>query len=188
MTSSLQVGLVGDPTAGSFEKIYGEWYRRVVRWVRALGAAEADREDVAQEVFVIAHRQLSGFDGRNVGAWLYQITRWKVRDHRCLSYVKFLRSDRCVSLSDVAVQNLSAPVDQAAELSELLARILSCLAEQKRRTLLLFELDGLTGEEIAELLGVPLNTVWSRIYAARKQLRSSAFRLKLGPASQRLAP
>ena len=91
-TNGAQLG--ASHATGLFDEVYTAWYGRVLRWVRLLGASPADYEDLAQEVFVIAHRQLCEFDGRNVGGWLYQMARWKVRDYHELSHMKLLAGDR----------------------------------------------------------------------------------------------
>ena len=53
----------------------------------------------------------------------------------------------------------------------MLERLFEKLTESERATLVLFEIEGYSGEEIAQLQGVPLNTVWSRIYKSRKKLK-----------------
>lgn len=168
--------------AAPFEQIYDQWFGRVSRWVGSLGAAAYDREDLAQEVFVIAHRRLGTFDGRNLGAWLYQIARRKVRDYLRLSHVMYLKGGRRVPLCDEALADVDGPYDalEGAEHGELLSNVLATLAAHQSREFLLFEIEGRSGEEIARLQGVPLNTVWTRIFRARKQLRANASRLKLG--------
>src|SRR6186713_640187 len=78
----------GSPPDLTFDGLYERWFADVSRWVRALGGAEADRDDLVQEIFLVVHRRLSDFDGQNVTGWLYQIARRKVRDHRRLLWVK----------------------------------------------------------------------------------------------------
>jgi len=168
--------------AAPFDQIYDQWFGRVLRWVGSLGAAAYDREDLAQEVFVIAHRRLGTFDGRNLGAWLYQIARRKVRDYLRLSHVVYRNGGRSVPFCDEALAGVDGQQDafESAECGELLSNVLGTLAAHQSREFLLFEVEGRSGEEIAELQGVPLNTVWTRIFRARKQLRANACRLKLG--------
>jgi len=71
------------------------------------------------------------------------------------------------------------PGDQLAQLENnekqvLLDRILNKLPAEQRAAFVLFELDGLTGAEIAEVQQVPINTVWARIYRARHRLQALA--------------
>src|SRR5262245_1543257 len=68
--------------AGNFRSVYDAWVTDVARWIRAMGGPPADQDDVLQEVFVVVHRRLADFDGRNMAGWLYQITAHQVRDFR----------------------------------------------------------------------------------------------------------
>jgi len=65
-----------------FDKVYDAWFDRVASWVAAMGAPPGDRDDLVQDVFLIVLRRLPSFDGENIAAWLYQITRRRVRDFR----------------------------------------------------------------------------------------------------------
>jgi len=162
----------GAAGATTFEEIYQQWFRPVCAWIRAMGGPEADRDDVAQEVFLVVRRRLPAFDGGNLPGWLYRITQRQVRDFRRRAWVKrFLpwrRADEAEHLPH------GSPGPAAAlewkENQRLLHAMLGKLTETRRSTFVLFELEGLTGEEIARLQGVPLNTVWTRIHHARREL------------------
>jgi len=143
--------------------------------VAALGASEADREDLVQDVFIVAHRRLASFDGGNLAGWLYQIARRKVRDYRSLAWVKHFFAASRLPLLDSTLQTLQGPLDQleTSEKAELLTELLTTLNPEQRAAFVLFELEGLSGEEIARLQEVPINTVWARIYKARKKLQDA---------------
>jgi RNA polymerase sigma-70 factor, ECF subfamily len=159
----------------TFQRIYDERFGDVERWIRAFGGRPSDVTDLAQEVFIVAFRRLSEFDGNNVGGWLYQITRRKMRDYRRLSWVKHFFTERTAS-------TFESPALCADQLTQLeirekqapLERILNKLPAEQRAAFVLFELDGLTGAEIAEVQQVPLNTVWARIHRARQKLQAVA--------------
>ena len=159
--------------APSFEGLYHQWVRQVSRWVLALGARPADYEDVVQEVFTVAYRRLAHFDGSNVAGWLYQIARRKVRDYRRLSWVQCVLTPEASQLIDLAPDSARGPLDalETKQRSELLSRRLEKLPPEQRAVFLLFELEGCSGHEIAERQQVPLNTVWIRLYTARRKLR-----------------
>lgn len=159
----------------SFERIYDEWFDHVSRWVAALGASEADREDLVQDVFIVAHRRLSSFDGANLAGWLYQIARRKVRDYRSLAWVKHFFSASRLPLGDSTLQTLTSPLDllETREKAALLDELLETLNVEQRAAFVLFEIEGLSGEQIAQLQAVPINTVWARIYKARRKLLDS---------------
>lgn len=162
----------------SFEALYDEWFEDVSRWVRALGAGEADRDDLVQDVFLVVHRRLSEFDGQNVAGWLYQIARRKVRDHRRLLWVKHLFGNTSLPLADAMLTTKQSPLDEleTKQKRELLEQLLDKLNEDQRAAFVLFEIEGNSGEEVAALQGVPVNTVWARIHKARKKLQAHAER------------
>jgi RNA polymerase sigma-70 factor (ECF subfamily) len=153
-----------------FSSLYDTWFDRVSRWLGALGAPDTDREDLAQEVFLVVRRRLRDFDGRNVAGWLYRIASRKVGQHRRRRWISAL----LVPGKRVDVNDLSFPGQNAIEELEtkekrlLLQRLLSKMSERRRGVFVLFEVEGYKGEEIADILDVPLNTVWTRLHHARK--------------------
>jgi RNA polymerase sigma-70 factor, ECF subfamily len=157
-----------------FRAIYERWFGEVSRWIRAMGGPEAEREDLVQDVFLVVHRRLPDFDGQNVAGWLYQIARHRVRDFRRLLWVKHLLFGS-VPLSESLSKGGASPADslETNEKRALLEQLLGKLNESERAALVLFEIDGFSGEEIAEIQGVPVNTVWARIHKARKKLKAS---------------
>lgn len=155
-----------------FDELYERWFAHVSRWVRALGGPAADREDLVQDVFVVAYRRLADFDGKNPAGWLYRIARRRVRDFRRLRWFKHLVQGRGV-LPESAVDAGETPADRLEhkQTGVLLERLLERLPADQRAAFVLFEVEGYSGQEIAELQDVPLNTVWARIHAARQKLK-----------------
>lgn len=155
-----------------FHSIYDGWFEEVLRWARAMGGPDADCEDLVQDVFVVVHRRLPDFDGGDVGRWLYQIARRRVRDFLRSAWVKHLLFGS-VALTDSLIANDVSPAEvlETKEKRELLVALLNRLTEGQRSALILFEVDGLSGEEIAKLLDVSVNAIWVRIHKARKKLR-----------------
>jgi RNA polymerase sigma-70 factor (ECF subfamily) len=157
-----------------FAAIYDAWFRQVYRWVRANGCPEGDVDDVTQEVFVIAQRRLTSFDGENLAGWLYRIATRTVRDHRRHSWFRniFLRP------RDVDLDTLFHPARTPAELveeKEARAEVNGVIARMNpkwRTTFVLFEIEGFSGEEIAQAQEVPLATIWTHLHRARKEFRS----------------
>lgn len=170
----------------TFEGVYDRHFHDVARWVRALGGRTPDVDDLTQEVFVVAFRRLSEFDGQNVAGWLYQITRRKMRDYRRLSWIKHLFTSRNAS----SFESPATGADQLQQVENnekqvLLDRLLNRLPAEQRAAFVLFELDGLTGAEIAEVQRVPINTVWARIHRARHNLQARALALQEAATPQR---
>ena len=162
-----------------FDAIYERWFDEVARWVRAMGGRDAERDDLVQDVFLIVHRRLPDFDGHNVAGWLYQIARRKVRDHRRLLWVKEVFK-RSVPVSERLCVRGSDPADsyEAREKSRALEQLLQQLGADQRAAFVLFEIEGHSGQEIARIQGVSVNTVWARIHKARKLLQTRLLRLE----------
>jgi len=139
----------------------------VWRALRRLGVREADIEDVCQEVFVVVHRKLADFEGRSsLRTWIYGICARTASDYR--------RSAR-VRREIVTDAPPDAPADarqlEALALREARAkldRILDQLDDDKRAVFVLYEIEELTMNEVAEALSCPLQTAYSRLHAARK--------------------
>jgi RNA polymerase sigma-70 factor, ECF subfamily len=165
----------GAGTAASldFQAIYERWFDEVCNWIRAMGGPEADSEDLVQDVFLVVHRRLPDFDGHNLAGWLYQIARHRVRDFRRLAWVKHLLFGS-VPLPENLVKEGASPAEklETDEKRATLERLLGKLNQWERAALVLFEIEGYNGEQIARIQGVPLNTVWARIHKARSKLKA----------------
>jgi RNA polymerase sigma-70 factor, ECF subfamily len=167
-------GDAADQLAPTFQRIYDERFEDVERWVRALGGRPSDVPDLVQDIFVVAYRRLPYFEVHNVAGWLYRITRRKMRDYRRLSWIKHLFTPRTLSTFKHSLAMGPDPLKQLEthERTELLDRFLNALPAEQRAAFVLFELEGYSGAAIAELQQVPINTVWGRIYKARRKLQS----------------
>lgn len=144
----------------------------VVRVLRTLGAAATDAEDLAQEVFVIAHRRIATFDAsRSPRGWLYGIARNVARDHGRLA------RHREVAAGDALDRERAVPAPD--DDVELLRRALATLDERHQDVVLLYELAECTVDETARALGVPVGTVKDRIRRARMDLRAAIAKLEV---------
>ncbi|MDP2274095.1 MAG: RNA polymerase sigma factor [Archangium sp.] len=159
-----------------FEEIYEAHASRVLRTLRRLGVREADLEDVAQEVFVVVHRKLPEFAGRSsLKTWLFGIcvrvaSGFRQRAHVQRESLGQTAPERANS-GELAVRSIA--LKQArVQLDALLDR----LDEDKRTVFVLFELEQFSMAEVGETLGVPQQTAWSRLYAARKFIEAAVSR------------
>jgi len=162
----------------SFDELYVDQFAFVWRNLRRLGIAEAALSDAAQDVFLVVHRRLPDFEPRApVRSWLYSIVVRVARQHRRG------RQRKPVEPLDDATHfaGSTAPgPEQLAEQNEALQRLLALLEQlddAKREAFVLSELENLTAPEIAEILGVNINTIYARVRAARKQLEAALARL-----------
>lgn len=153
----------------TFERLYAQFYRPVIRWMRAFGVSAAEAEDVAQEVFIVVRRKLGSFVGGSLPAWIYRIARLTASDYRRRAWFR-----RVVFLADGFSSELSqterGPEEelQRREAAVELERLLDKLSRVRRRAFVLFEIEGYSCGEIAELEQIPLNTVYTRLHHARQ--------------------
>jgi RNA polymerase sigma-70 factor (ECF subfamily) len=171
---------VPDETA-VFSELYRENVAFVWRSLRRLGVRERDVDDVCQEVFVIVHRKLWTF-GTNatMRTWLFGIARRVAADHRKRAHV---RRETPAAPSELDVSQGSTPDgSDAIELRRaraVLDEILDELDEAKRAVFVLFELEEMPMSEVAKAVECPLQTAYSRLAAARKQVESAVLRRQL---------
>lgn len=161
----------GFPQAHDFERLYADYFHHVTRWVRAFGCRPADIDDVAQETFLVARRRLADFDGGNAAGWLYRIAQHVTRAHRRRAWVRrTLFREANESVADSSQSPIEALEQRDAR--RLMQRILAQLTERRRTAFFLFEIEGYSGEEIAVLEGVSVNTVYTRLHHARRDFMS----------------
>lgn len=148
--------------------IYDRHYPTVLRFCRR--AVGQDAEDLAQETFLTASRAAARYDGRpSCRPWLIGIAARGVL-HRQRSFTRFQNVLRRFA-SDKEASAAQAPA-QDPEQSRQLQRALAELPAPKRVVLILAEAEGLSGQEIARQLNIPVGTVWTRLHHAKKQLRA----------------
>jgi RNA polymerase sigma-70 factor (ECF subfamily) len=136
----------------------------VLRTLLRLGAPARDAEDLAQEVFVIAHRRIAEFDTTRLAApWLYGITRNVLRDYRKRARHRYEVLDE--------PEGTTAPPDPANDV-DFLRRAIAALPEELADAVILCDLSGFTVIETATALNVPEGTFKDRLRRARRELRS----------------
>jgi RNA polymerase sigma-70 factor (ECF subfamily) len=143
---------------------HAEFVRRVVA---RLGGPHADVEDLVHDVFLVAWKRLDSFEGRSAETtWLFGIALRVVAAARRRASVR-----RFLGIGEVEPVDRRTPASafEHREASRELYRILDRMAERKRAVFILYELEGLPGEEIATIVGCPLKTVWTRLHHARKE-------------------
>lgn len=144
----------------------------VWRVLRRFGVPESDVADVAQEVFLVVHRRLADFEGRSrMRTWLYGICRRCAAAHRRRAHRRHE-----VPVASLPERSDAPPQDRALDGRRALAwldEVLGGLPDQQREVYVLYELEELTMAEVAAAMGCPLQTAYSRLYAARRAVRQA---------------
>jgi RNA polymerase sigma-70 factor (ECF subfamily) len=160
-----------------FRTLYETHFRTVWSSLSRLGVREEDLMDLTQKVFLTAYLKLPGFEGRSLlSTWLWSISRRVAIAHRRSGPAR-----REVATDPSSFEGLPEESNNVASNGESAQQaqvILGKLTEAQRVVFLLFEVDQMSGREIATLLDVPLGTVRSRLRYARKVFRRETERLK----------
>jgi RNA polymerase sigma-70 factor (ECF subfamily) len=164
----------------SLAAIYRRHADDVATWARRLGGPDFDAEDVVHEVFLVVQRRLPEWRGdAKVTTWLYEITFRVVGDRRKRArrrawWTRHFGSDP--TAADAAAAQVAADQPDALALLErreataALYQILDGIGESYRAVIILFELEGKSGEEIAALTGTSLSNVWVRLHRGRQKM------------------
>ena len=157
----------------------------VWRSLQRLGVRDPDLDDVLQEVFVVVHQRLHTFDGSaKMTTWLFGICLRVASAYRRRG---FRRNETSVAEPPEPTDRKSASPEQdlaAAESRRRLDLLLDELDLEKRAVFVMFEVDEMPCEEIAQILGVPLGTVYSRLHAARRSFQKALARMQARAARE----
>src|SRR5215467_3809905 len=157
-----------------FHRLYAEYFAFVWRNVRRMGVMEAAVEDVVQEVFVAAYKRLPSFEGRSsLRSWLMGILVHCVQRHRRTTRRKspHVLQPQPPTDPETLVDTSTNPQEVAAraEAARVVSELLAQLDDDKRTVFVLAELERLSAPEIAEALGIGVNTIYSRLRLARQE-------------------
>lgn len=161
----------GDPAA--WKQLYDAHFEFLERISRRLGTPDAELDDVVQETFLVAFRKLGSFQSGRFSTWLYRIAANVVSGRHRRRRIRAAFQ----SLFGRAEERTTRSADheyEAREAQACVAEVLERMAPKKREVFALYELEGLSGEEIAERIGCKLDTVWTRLHYARKDFERIA--------------
>ena len=161
----------------SFNQLILRWERPIYALAYRVLGREEDARDVSQEAFLRAYRALPGFKGEaKFSSWLYRIALNLCRD--------WMRKQRRApvqqmpeGMDPVEMAGEAGPVESVEdlvarkELSQIVGEAMTLLPDEQRTAIILKEYHGMTFQEIAELQGVPLSTVKTRLYQGLTVLR-----------------
>ena len=161
-----------------FRQLYDAHVDFVWRNLRRLGVPESEVEDGTQEVFVVAHRRFAEFEDRGHGprAWLFQIVLRVASGNRRHRRRHPEVPDGGSALDRETVEPPQADAFARREAISKLDAALSTIDLTRRAVLVLHEIEEMTAPEIAQVLAIPLNTVYSRLRVARGELEQALTR------------
>jgi len=165
----LLIGRIAQGDRLAMQVLFARHHVKVFRFVLRLMRDEMAAEDVISEVFLDVWRQASKFEGRSaVSTWLIAIARFKV--------LSVLRKRREEGLDEATAESLEEPSDNPEvaiaklDKGEKLRKCLGALSPEHREIIDLVYYHQKSIEEVAQIVGIPENTVKTRMFYARKKL------------------
>jgi RNA polymerase sigma-70 factor (ECF subfamily) len=169
-------------------EVYERHFKYVWRCLRALGVRDATLDDAVQDVFLVVQKKLAHFDGNvQLSTWLYAVALRVARRYRAAAFEEARRhaADASALSTDDSedARTRTAALDgehvvEHGERLDLARRALERLDDAKREVFVLGHVEQMSAPEIAEAIGIPLNTVYSRLRAARLEFSAHVARLE----------
>jgi RNA polymerase sigma-70 factor (ECF subfamily) len=154
----------------AFDEVYARYHARIFRFLLRLTGRRSDAEDLFQETWISVAKSADRLaEDTDLPAWLFTVARNRHTSFRRWSMVHWLRTSALSS----APPEPSAPPDRDADAREtaaLLERTLAELAPAHREALLLVAVEGLSQQQVAEVLGIRHDTLRQRLSRARAEL------------------
>ena len=162
------VGLVREGRDAAFEAIYDRHHRGILSFCRHMLSDADEAEDAAQHTFMAAYSDLLTSDKPiHLRAWLFTIAR-----NRCYTILRRRREHAAAELEESSTEGLASEVQRRQDLRDLVSDMRQ-FPEEQRAALVLAELDSLSHQDIAEVLGVPREKVKALVFQARESLLAS---------------
>ncbi len=164
-----------DPvSAGASSRQLAQVYRQHVQYVwrslRHLGVQSSDLEDVCHDVFLVVGRKLPTFEQRSsLRTWIYGICLRTASDYRSRAFRR-----REVLHDEILDKTYGADQEDRTarhQVRNRLIELLDQLPDEQREVFVLYEIEELPMREVASATGSPLQTAYSRLHAARRELK-----------------
>jgi RNA polymerase sigma-70 factor, ECF subfamily len=159
--------------AEAIANLYEQYAQVVADWIYGLMGPYADVEDLVHDTFLIAHRKRFDFRGEaTVKTWLFGIMAYVVANRRKRESVRRWLLMRFAKDDGTRAASPMVPIEEMLRRERVarLYRALDKLPDIYRTALILFEIEGLPGNEIAELVGIDVETLWVRLHRGRAKL------------------
>jgi RNA polymerase sigma-70 factor (ECF subfamily) len=160
----------------TFEQVYDRHLPYVHRAMRHLGVRDASLDDAVQDVFIVVHKKLPDFDGRfAITTWLYAIVIRVARRYRKSQAAAQAFDSEHELVSSYALEH-NVEVRRKLLVAE---QALCSLDKHKREVFVLGEIEQMSVVEIAKVLGEPVDTIYSRLRAAKEAFHKASRRAEL---------
>ena len=176
MTDIELVSLIKKGNMDAFDELVKAYEKKVINVAYSLLSDKEDALDASQEIFVKVYKNISSFRGEStVSTWIFKITK-----NVCYDFLR-KRKSNVISLDEenddekkIEIPDLSASPDVLYERQEkinVVRKAIDSLEENQRVVITLFDINGLSYDEISGIIKCPIGTVKSRLYRARESLR-----------------
>jgi RNA polymerase sigma-70 factor (ECF subfamily) len=164
------------PPLPAFADLYREHLPRTLEWLCRMGVPERDVPDVAQDAWLRVHRRLPECDlTQPFAPWL-----WTVVYHAACDYLgrAHVRLERLSASGDLAGETILPAVERAMDARTLLPLVLQSLPPERREVFLMIEVEGFSYADVARVLGIPVETVHSRLRRASEEVAAALKRIQ----------
>ena len=178
--------LIREFTRGSieaFEELIAKYESKVFNLAMRFTRNQEDAEEVVQDVFTTLYKKIHGFQGKSAfSSWLYRIVvnaafmKLRKRRQQAAVYIEDMVQEQKLDHDSFFVSR-SDSIAMNREVREMLANAINRLPEQYRNVFVLRDIDGLSNEEVSELLDLSIPAVKSRLHRSRLMLRRKLVRL-----------
>lgn len=158
----------------AWKALHDAHFSFVWRVAHRLGTPPDELEDVCQETFLVVFQKIDQFHHGQFSTWLYRITANIVSGRHRRRRVRRALEALLGSGPEPSRERTAQQLIEARESELQVAQVLEALSPKKREVFALFELEGLSGEEIARMVGCGVATVWTRLHHARKDFERIA--------------
>ena len=157
---------------GALGILFDRYVEQVARFISRMGVRFGEVDDLVQLTFLDVVRASGSFDGRaSARNWLLGIASHIVRrDNRSLR--RAVRGLAAWANEPRVAPEMPSQAFEVRESADRARRALDCLSSKKRETFVMVVLEGMSGEDVARVLGIPVATVWTRLHHARRELRA----------------
>jgi RNA polymerase sigma-70 factor (ECF subfamily) len=162
-----------DGVPGDLERLFRAHFSYVSHSLLRLGVPDRDVDDLTHDVFLTVHKRLPELDpDRPIRPWLFGVAFRHASEYRRRAP---RRRELMMEEPPEVEDDARAPDSEASgrQMRQQALRALAALDPDKRAVLVMHDIDGHTAPEIAEALGIPMNTVYSRLRAARERFREA---------------